>query len=90
MNAIIVYSGGSNTTAVAQYIAEKTGGRYFGVSDRDSLESALEEIDQLEKTELEADAWNRWDEHFALPLLAGALLVFVAVSLSMAAARRLA
>jgi len=27
MNAIIVYSGGSNTTAVAQYIAEKTGGK---------------------------------------------------------------
>ena len=71
-------------------IADKTGGRYFGVSDRDSLESALEEIDQLEKTELEADAWDRWDEHFALPLLFGALLVFAAVSLSMAAARRLA
>jgi len=71
-------------------IAEKTGGRYFGVSDRDSLESALAEIDQLEKTELEADAWDRWDEHFALPLLFGAILVFAAVSLSMAAARRLA
>lgn len=69
-------------------IAEKTGGRYFAVNDRAALEAALEEIDQLEKTQLEADAWDRWDEHFASFLLAGALLVLVAVSLSMAAARR--
>ncbi|MBO7483176.1 MAG: VWA domain-containing protein [Kiritimatiellae bacterium] len=71
-------------------IAEKTGGRYFPVNDRDSLEEALEEIDKLEKTELEADAWDRWDEHFAAFLLAGAFLVFAAVSISMSAARRIA
>lgn len=71
-------------------IAEKTGGRYFAVNDRDSLEKALEEIDKLEKTELEADAWDRWDEHFAAFLLAGALLVFAAASISMSAARRIA
>ncbi len=71
-------------------IAEKTGGIYFGVGDQGGLEKALEEIDTLEKTELEADAWDRWDEHFPFFLVAGALLVFAAVSLSMAAARRLA
>ena len=71
-------------------IAEKTGGMYFPVSDRDSLEKALEEIDKLEKTELEADSWDRWDEHFTLFLFAGALLVLVAISLSMSASRRMA
>ena len=71
-------------------IAKKTGGTYFPDNDRDSLERALEEIDQLETTRLEADAYNRWDEHFVRFLVAGALLVLVAVSLSMAATRRMA
>ena len=71
-------------------IASKTGGMYFPVTDRDSLAAALEEIDTLEKTELEADAWDRWEEHFTTFLLLGALLVFGAISLSMSATRRMA
>jgi Ca-activated chloride channel family protein len=71
-------------------IAKKTGGTYFPVNDRDSLEKALEEIDQLETTELDADVYNRWNEHFATFLLLGAVLVLLAVSLSMSAARRIA
>lgn len=71
-------------------IAKVTGAMYFPVNDRDSLEKALQEIDQLETTKLEADAYDRWDEHFVPFLLAGALLVFLAVSLSMSASRRLA
>ncbi len=71
-------------------IAEKTGAMYFPVDDRDSLEKALQEIDQLETTKLDADAYDRWDEHFVPFLLAGAILVFLAVSLSMSASRRLA
>jgi len=71
-------------------IAEKTGGTYFPVNDRSSLESALEEIDQLETTKIDADAYDRWSEHFPAFLLLGAVLVFAAVSLSMSAARRMA
>ncbi len=71
-------------------IAKATGAMYFPVNDRDSLEKALAEIDQLETTKLEADAYDRWDEHFVPFLLAGAVLVFFAVSLSMFASRRLA
>ena len=70
-------------------IAAKTGGRYFAVNDREGLEAALAEIDQLEKTQLEADAWDRWNEHFSAFLLLGALLTLVAVTLAMAAARRI-
>ena len=71
-------------------IAKRTGGAYFAVNDRDSLKKALDEIDQLETTTLDADVYNRWREHFAPFLLAGALLVFLAVSLSMSATRRMA
>ena len=71
-------------------IAAKTGGTYFPVNDRDGLKCALEEISQLETTKLEADAYDRWAEHFAAFLLAGVLLVLAAVSLSMSATRRLA
>ena len=71
-------------------IAETTKGRYFPVSDREALASALEEIDQLEKTELEADVYERWDEHFALFLVWGALLTIAAVTLSVSATRRMA
>ena len=71
-------------------IAAATGAMYFPVNDRDSLAKALEEIGQLETTKLDADAYDRWDEHFAAFLLAGSVLVFLAASLSMAASRRLA
>ena len=71
-------------------IAAATGAMYFPVNDRDSLEKALAEIDQLETTKLDADAYDRWDEHFAAFLFGGAVLVFLAVSLSMFASRRLA
>jgi len=71
-------------------IAKTTGGTYFAVNDRDSLEKALEEIDQLETTKLDADAYDRWAEHFVPFLLGGALLVLLAVTLSMSARRRMA
>ena len=71
-------------------IAKKTGGMYFPVNDRDSLEKALEEIDQLETTQLDADVYNRWNEHFTSFLLLGAIFVLLSVSLSMSASRRVA
>lgn len=71
-------------------IAATTGGMYFPVNDPDALKKALEEIDQLETTRLEADAFDRWDEHFVPFLLVGAALVLLAVSLSVVATRRLA
>ncbi len=71
-------------------IASTTGGKYFSVNDRDSLEEALEEIDNLETTRIETSTYERYAEHFPPFLLAGALLILVATSLSMLAVRRLA
>ena len=71
-------------------ITRTTGGLYFPVNDREALVKALEDISELETTKLEADAYDRWEEHFALFLLTGAVLVLAAVTLSMAATRRMA
>ena len=71
-------------------IADTTGGVYFRVNDSDSLQNALADIDKMEKTKIDAEILQRWDEHFALPLVIGAILVFIAVSISMFAARRVA
>jgi hypothetical protein len=71
-------------------IASVTGGAYFPVNDRDSLRKALEEIDQLETTKIESDAYDRWRERFPAFLLCGSLLTLLSVTLSMAASRRMA
>ena len=71
-------------------IAKKTGGRYFAVNDRDALDKAMEEIDKLETTPMEAEVWNRWREYFPQFLSVGALLVVLAVASSVAATRRMA
>lgn len=86
----IVYADTTFDEKQLKSIASGTGGTYFPVNDRDSLEKALDEIDQLETTRIEADAYDRWDEHFPAFLFAGALLAFAAVTLSMASARRMA
>ena len=70
-------------------IAKKTGARYFGVRDAKGLKAALEEIDSLEKTSLDRTVFQRYREYFPPFLMAGVALVFVAVSLQMAASRRL-
>ena len=71
-------------------IAEKTHARYFAVNDVGGLKAALEEIDSLEKTTLDRTVYQRWHEYFAPFLLAGVALLVMAVSLQMAASRRLA
>lgn len=71
-------------------IAELTGGRYFAVNDRDALSEALEEISGLETTPIEADTYDRWEEHFIPFLVIGVIGIMLSSSLSMSATRRLA
>jgi Ca-activated chloride channel family protein len=71
-------------------IAKTTGGMYVSVNDRNSLRNALSEIDKLEKTEIESDTYDRWNEHFSMFLLAGAVLVGLAVFLSVSSTRKIA
>ncbi len=60
-------------------IAQETNGRYFSVNDRDALENALDEIDRLEKTRLETETWEQWNEHYRGFVLAGLLFILAGV-----------
>ena len=86
----IAYADVSFDESQLKSIASKTHARYFAVNDADGLKAALEEIDSLEKTPLDRTVYQRWQEYFAPFLLAGVILLLVAVSLQMAASRRLA
>ena len=87
--SVIQYADMSFDESQLKSIAAKTGARYFGVRDEDGLKDALAEIDSLEKTTLDRTVYQRWNEYFPPFLLLGAFLVLFAVSLQMAASRRL-
>ncbi|MCA9309972.1 MAG: VWA domain-containing protein [Phycisphaerales bacterium] len=50
--------------APLRQVAETTGGLYRGVTDGDSLRDVYEEIDRLEKTEIETVEFMNYDEVF--------------------------
>lgn len=57
-------------------IAEMTGGRYFRATDNEKLEEIYEEINALEKTDIEEFKFYSYEEKFRpLVLLAGMLLL---------------
>lgn len=55
-------------------IAKATGGQYFRATDNDKLEAIYEEINKLEKTEIEEFKYYRYEERFRP-------LVFLAIGL---------
>jgi Ca-activated chloride channel family protein len=57
-------------------IATATGGEYFRATDNETLETIYEEINKLEKTEIEEFKYYRYEERFRpWVLLAGGLLL---------------
>lgn len=59
-----------------QDIANTTGGRYFRATDNEKLEAIYDEINKLEKTEIEEFKYYKYEEKFRpWVLLAGALLI---------------
>lgn len=58
-------------------IADITGGKYFRATDNDKLEAIYDEINKLEKTDIEEFKYYRYEEKFrSWVILAGALLMF--------------
>ena len=58
-------------------IAKVTGGKYFRATDNEKLEAIYDEINKLEKTEIEEFKYYKYEEKFRpWVLLAGALLLF--------------
>lgn len=57
-------------------IAKVTGGKYFRATDNEKLEEIYDEINKLEKTEIEEFKYYKYEEKFRpLVFLAGALLL---------------
>jgi len=75
--------------ALLRDIAGQTGGRYFNVRDPKGLEAALEEIDELEKTEIEQEVYERYNELFPWYLIPAVALTLLGAGLNMAVSRRI-
>ncbi|MCD8186617.1 MAG: VWA domain-containing protein, partial [Rikenellaceae bacterium] len=58
-------------------IAAMTGGKYYRATDNSRLQEIYEEIDRLERTEIEVDSYTRWYEKFMPFTLAAFLLLIV-------------
>ena len=72
-----------------QEITELTGGRYFRATDNESLTSIYEEIDQLERTEIEVENFTQYAERFPVVLAFGLLLLLMEVGLEQTVLRKL-
>jgi Ca-activated chloride channel family protein len=72
-----------------QETAERTGGQYFRATDNESLSSIYEEIDQLERTEIEVQNFTQYAERFPAILALGLILLLLEIGLSQTVLRRL-
>lgn len=64
-------------------IAETTKGQYFNVRDPKGLAKALTEIDKLEKTAVNREIYNQYNEWYLHFLAPGLVLLIMAASLNM-------
>lgn len=69
-------------------VAEKTGGRYFRATNRQSLQSIYEEIGELEKTEVAERFYTDYTERYALFLWPALGLLLLELLLSATRLRR--
>ena len=70
-------------------VADLTGGQYFRATDRESLESIYQEIDELEKTEIEVTEFTRYAELFHFPLGFAVVILLLEVVLANTRFRKL-
>ena len=67
---------------VLRKIAETTGAQFFEAENEATLRNIYDEIDRLEKTEVEYDVNALYEELFHWPLMAGLLLLLIEIVLS--------
>lgn len=72
-----------------QGIAQKTGGRYYRGDSSDTLRKIYDDIDRLEKTEIETKKYVRVDEIFQWAAIPGAFLLAMELLLANTVWRRL-
>lgn len=72
-----------------QAIADKTGGKYFNAKDTKSLEKIYDQIDKLEKTEIEETVYADFFERFRIFLIPAFLLLLLEIILRLSIYRTL-
>jgi len=60
-------------------IAESNGGKYFRATDNQKFEAIYEEIDALEKTEIEEFKFYNYDEKYRIFLILAGTLLFIVI-----------
>ena len=70
-------------------ISDLTGGRYFRATDEAGLERIYDEIDTLEKTEIEVTQFNRYSEEFRRFLFIGLIILLIEFLLNNTLLRKL-
>lgn len=75
--------------ATLKKIAQITAGKYFRATDTRSLKEIYQEIDELEKTEVEVKIYMEYTELFPFFLSPGLLLLFLEIIISNTWLRRL-
>lgn len=63
-------------------IAKTTNGHYFNVTDPKGLSKVMETIDKLEKTTINTELYNKYDEHFLNFLVPGLALLVLGAALN--------
>ncbi len=69
-------------------IAERTGGRYFRATDTDALERIMQEIDPMERSDVEIGETREYRELFSLFLTPGLVLLGLELGLGLGWLRR--
>jgi Ca-activated chloride channel family protein len=64
-------------------IAQTTGGQYFNVTDPKGLGGVMEKINKLEKTAINTELYNKYDEHFPMFLVPGLALLLVGATVNL-------
>ncbi len=73
----IVYQESVLDEAILQQVADTTGGRYFRAEDTAGLKAIYEEINNLEKSQVEVQVYNNYTELFGLLLVPALLLLLL-------------
>ncbi|MEI6563701.1 MAG: VWA domain-containing protein [bacterium] len=63
-------------------IATATQGKYFNVTDAKGLAQTMDTISKLEKTTINTELFNKYDEHFLIFLIPGLVLLIVGAVLN--------
>jgi Ca-activated chloride channel family protein len=70
-------------------IASMTGGQYYRATSAESLVRIYDEIDELEKTEMEVSVFNRYSEEYYKWLMAGMIGLGLYLVLTLTVLRRI-